>query len=234
MKFCAVILADTLIPSALRRSKPTYELPFLGFTLTFKTGQGELTPYQEVQQDLALAFPAPFSCRDWVVIDGGANIGLFSLFMKEARTLVAIEPNPEVAGRLNANFQKNHLRGIVLNQALSDHEGPMKMAISPDTTVLSKMDDHGNVPVSATTIDRILEKYNVPEVDLLKLDLEGHEPAALAGAKESLAKGLIKRVYAEFIDAEALKTLDRLLSPTYKRTVTLAYNALYVRKGVRA
>ena len=110
----------------------------------------------------------------------------------------------------------------------------MKMAISPDTTVLSKMDANGNHTVSATTIDHIVEKYQLPQIDLLKLDLEGHEPEALEGAKDAMAKGLIKRVYTEFIDAEALKTLDRLLSPLFKRTVTLNYNALYERKRKRS
>src|ERR1017187_6869612 len=100
----------------------------------------------------------------------------------------------------------------------------MKMAICTDATVLCKMDPEGNVAVAATTLDHIVEKFNLPSIDMLKLDLEGYEPEALEGARESLAKGLIKRIYAEFFDAAALRKLDDLLTPTgFERTVTLGY-----------
>ena len=45
-----------------------------------------------------------------------------------------------------------------------------------------------NEPVPLTTIDKLVTELKLERVDYIKLDIEGAEPRALAGAKETLAK----------------------------------------------
>ena len=52
--------------------------------------------------------------------------------------------------------------------------------------------------VTVTTIDQILNDRGITDVDLVKMDLEGHELFALRGASESLKKGRIRALTFEF------------------------------------
>jgi hypothetical protein len=88
--------------------------------------------------------------------------------------------------------------------------------------------------VEGMTLDEILDRLKVERVDLLKLDLEGHEPSALIGAERSFAYDRIQRVYAEVNTREALMTLDDMLTPKMERRGLGVFNALYVRPPGRA
>jgi FkbM family methyltransferase len=52
--------------------------------------------------------------------------------------------------------------------------------------------------VSIDTIDAFVAERNIARIDLLKIDVEGHELAVLRGAATALRKGLIKLVQFEF------------------------------------
>ncbi|WP_236618346.1 FkbM family methyltransferase [Rhodopirellula europaea] len=51
--------------------------------------------------------------------------------------------------------------------------------------------------VSVTTIDRYCEKHGIQGIDLLKLDIEGHELDALKGADETFSRNAIRLVTFE-------------------------------------
>ena len=53
-------------------------------------------------------------------------------------------------------------------------------------------------PVTATTIDSVVEKHSIETVDYLKMDIEGHELAALRGASRSLERGVVRNLTFEF------------------------------------
>jgi FkbM family methyltransferase len=52
--------------------------------------------------------------------------------------------------------------------------------------------------VDTITIDEIVSEYNLEYIDLMKMDIEGHELEALKGAGKSLASGMIKALTFEF------------------------------------
>ena len=52
--------------------------------------------------------------------------------------------------------------------------------------------------VEVITLDDFLAKRAITRVDLLKMDVEGHELSALKGARESLQAGIIKAIAFEF------------------------------------
>ena len=52
--------------------------------------------------------------------------------------------------------------------------------------------------VAISTVDTIVAETSLPAIDLLKIDVEGHELAVLRGAAKSMQHGLIKLVQFEF------------------------------------
>lgn len=131
-------------------------------------------------------------------VDAGANIGFYSVMASRriGRTgrVVAIEMMPDTAAILRAHLALNGAESTtVVQRALSDAAGRQVTAAVPagsfgKATINPREDCRGwkEVPVSTTTLDEVLR--DVPHVDLLKMDLEGGELAALQGASETLAR----------------------------------------------
>lgn len=137
-------------------------------------------------------------------IDIGANIGEISLAASnrvgEAGNVIAFEPVPDLADHLAANIALNGIRNIQLcRSALSDHSGEAVMFASEsryrDGTendgqgTLYPADHQGEIraTVPLVTLDAFA-KDNLTRVDVIKLDIEGGELAALRGANAILRK----------------------------------------------
>jgi len=208
------------------------QVRFRGFHLTWMAASGELMPFREVADVFTSGMLSRYDGAGWVVLDCGANIGLFSLFLRNCEQLIAVEPNPTCHRLLERNFALNSIKGQTINKAVSSHPGWVCMNLRPDSTVLGKVDASGDSQVEATTIDKIISDFSFNRVDLLKLDLEGHEPEALEGSRTALVNGIIRRIYTEFNNLEALEKLDGVLLPYgYSRVAFDGYNALYCLPG---
>ena len=121
-------------------------------------------------------------------VDGGANLGYFTCRLaRRADRVDAFEPDPQNRGRLTKNLARNGLddRVRVHPVALSDAGGTL--------TLYHPVGDHRNHgETSRFAISGVeTEAYDVPTVrldeavdavpDLVKLDLEGGELAAVGG-----------------------------------------------------
>lgn len=122
-----------------------------------------------------------------VFVDIGANAGVYSFWahrcMQGQGRIIAVEPDPEMMRRLTFNRNANELNDIELYQlALSDQEGVAKLLINPRQRGKNTL-EHGNVAndtrilidVRITTLLELLQSRNVDRVDILKIDIEGHE-----------------------------------------------------------
>jgi Methyltransferase FkbM domain len=72
--------------------------------------------------------------------------------------------------------------------------------------------------VPVVTLDAVIRDHNVAKIDLLKLDIEGAELAALCGSHDSLQGGIVSAIQFEFGSANIYsKTFFRdfweILSP---------------------
>lgn len=159
------------------------------------------------------------------VVDIGCNIGYFALLEAQcvgaAGKVIAIEPEPENARLFLRNLQANGYRNVEFHQvAISDHNGTSELRVS------SKSNRHSlspvpwptigvNVPVK--TLDALLAANPPNSVDLVRMDLEGHEVAVVAGMKHTIrryAPKLLIEIHPDLIGASGtvawLNTLKEL------------------------
>lgn len=149
-----------------------------------------------------------------VLLDVGANVGMYSVLAAAARQMkvFAFEPESQNYGLLNANIAVNGLSDRVLAYpiALSD-----KMAL--DRLFLSQFDAGGSChsigeqvgfdlkPRSAAfvqgsfsaTIDQLVDAGSMPVPDYIKIDVDGFEHKVLDGASKTLADPTVKEVLVE-------------------------------------
>jgi FkbM family methyltransferase len=211
-----------------RRFGGRIRIPFRSFEADFELSQGEIAPYAQMVRDLAEGvIPLGPQIREWTVVDCGANVGLFSLFLKDAARVVAVEPNPAVNRRLQRNLEANGVAATVIEAAISDRDGTVRMDFANGPSVLSGIGESG-AEVQSISLDSLLSKAEIDSVDLLKLDLEGHEIEALSGGADTLRQGRIKRIVAEFNDDVALVALDEHLAAFgFRRVTTGRINARF-------
>lgn len=133
----------------------------------------------------------PPLCR---VIDGGANIGSFSLFVKWLRPLaqiIAIEPSAGNLGYLRRNLADNKVQGVeILPVALGAAAG--ETWIGGETSDGLRTGSRGSECVKVVTLGDVIQE----PVDLLKLDIEGAELDVIRGAGKALS--MVNRVVIEY------------------------------------
>ena len=130
-----------------------------------------------------------------VVVDVGANVGVFTLpFARIAREVHAFEPNPSVRMRLEQNLSLNNLHNVVVNEtALADAVGIAQLhapthANQGQSSLHPRDDLDQSVDCRVTTLDRYVEDVGLRSIDLIKVDVEGAEPLVLQGAIETLRR----------------------------------------------
>jgi FkbM family methyltransferase len=159
----------------------------------------------------ALAQAIEASTGEFIFVDIGANVGLFSLFVaaragRRARAL-AIEPQPGITDRLLFNLRINEGVGVeVLAVAIADHDGEAEFAIDLRDRGGSRLmavapwiaAQGGGTPVvrvKCRPLLAVLAERGYQTIDALKIDVEGAEDVALApflrGAPDVLLPRLV-------------------------------------------
>jgi FkbM family methyltransferase len=129
------------------------------------------------------------------VIDGGANIGLFTTLAAEhvgrSGRVIACEPSPNTMRLLRANVVDNGFDQVELCEvALAEAPGSLRMHVFEPGSGYSSFaplsTDGGNeVDVEVTTLDELALHVH-GRIGLVKLDVEGAELRALRGASNLL------------------------------------------------
>jgi FkbM family methyltransferase len=126
-----------------------------------------------------------------VVIDGGANIGLFTLLaaalVGSGGRVIACEPSPPTMDLLRENVDYNRLDWVQLREvAIAETNGRLSMRVFEPGSGHSSFaplsaEASAEVDVEVTTLDEIAASVG-GRVSLVKLDIEGAELRALRGA----------------------------------------------------
>jgi FkbM family methyltransferase len=125
-------------------------------------------------------------------IDIGANLGEWAVPLArsvgpEGRVLCC-EPNPSVAAALAATLAINNMtQARVLAVAVAAADGDGRLAIEAADSGQSRLSDTG-LAISLRSLDSLVAEVALERIDLIKIDVEGHEAAVLAGATRSLAR----------------------------------------------
>ena len=147
-----------------------------------------------------MGFVLHFLRPDDLFIDVGANVGVFSVLASgavKARS-IAIEPVPATFAKLKENIHLNNLHDIVTAHCcgLSSTVGELAFTSDSDTMnrVSNSAGDAHTIQVPVTTMDTLIEGHS-PR--LVKIDVEGHEAAVLAGAVRTLENPSLEVILLE-------------------------------------
>ncbi len=139
-----------------------------------------------------------------VFIDAGAHLGEFTLFAAKRLTegrVLALEPMEPVFRLLEHNVKQNGLSNVALGRmALLDRAGALTLygGFAPpegafdDDTVATSFSGYGRTieigEAPAITLDEAVQTFELPRVDVIKMDIEGAEIRALRGAEQTLKR----------------------------------------------
>jgi len=159
-----------------------------------------------------------------IVIDGGSNVGFFSLlaavFLKGSGQVVAFEPEPSAFRLLRQNVERNGFQSIVRleEKALTNSNGFFEFSVVPDEPMRSSLVAEAGpmgraIRVLGVRLDDYVKTQDLKSVDIIKLDLEGAEPLALSGMEKSLltARLLVFEINGPLLKQMGVEPLDLVL-----------------------
>lgn len=165
---------------------------------------GGREPWDRYIWDLLVRVLLPPSTSE-LVVDVGANVGYFTLMAAAlGYDVVAIEPMGRNSAKLLASIARNpgfDRRIRVVSAAASFRAGDVVSLGATHATNQGngRIGAHGEDHAVTVTLDDVVRQRNVA---LMKIDVEGHEPAVLHGARHLLCHHTVRYVVIELSSME--------------------------------
>ena len=160
---------------------------------------------------------------DAVVLDIGANFGYFGALAaqktsKKTSKIVFFEPNPKLLGYIKKTLAVNWLneQSVIENLAVGATNSKARLNVLKDYIGSSSLLDletidsymHEKmylettevVEVDVVTIDSYCKRNNIPQVNLIKMDIEGFEDRAYAGMRKVVQSSPDVTMFIEFTE----------------------------------
>ena len=154
--------------------------------------------------------------QDPVFVDVGGNYGLLSigLWHQRAGKLRArvYEPNPYLCKIIRRSLSENKAEAIGLVEAAAmDSQGELQLHFDMSHSGAGCIrEGSGGVTVNSIRLEDDLENAGIKRIDLLKVDVEGHEGTVFSGLGKFLYQKAIAAIYFEYstrqIDSAKAKT----------------------------
>lgn len=131
-----------------------------------------------------------------IVLDVGANIGCTAiLFGDLAQEVHAFEPSPTTFEFLQKNIQRSGHKNIVAHKfGLGAEPGEFTLTFSPANRSGGFVADqtkpsagHVYETIAIRQMDEVVNALNLPNVDFIKIDVEGFEGSVLRGGQQTLS-----------------------------------------------
>ena len=163
-----------------------------------------------------------------VFVDVGANVGtstVDALLQFGFGRAVCFEPAPDNARLLRANLVLNDLdgRAAVHAVAVSDYDGPCGLLDSPTNSGDRRLLTNGT-GLECRRLDSFVEAglLDPAEIGLVWIDVQGHEPHVLRGAKVAIPAGVPVVVeYCPWVLGDGLEDLDGQIADRFSTMVDL-------------
>jgi FkbM family methyltransferase len=161
-------------------------------------------------------------------LDIGANVGIYSYhFRNTFKNIDAFEPLNEITHRLQST-QNQSLK--VHNVALSNKSGELQFHIPsingktfPPLASLEKRD--GKCEVRTVKVDTV-DSYDFDDVDLVKIDVEGHEKYVIEGARKVIEKNMPILI----IEIEQ-RHIKNQIDEVFQSILNLNYDGFFLQNG---
>jgi FkbM family methyltransferase len=217
------------------------------YGLVFNTGNGKIINhfydvsinqalglgggYNLDEIDILLSFLTPAS----VVYIAGTHVGTLVIpIAKKVKLVAGFEANPDSFALLNENIKLNEVDNVQpFNYALYDRDETLSFYKDKENSGGSKIqpktgkeifcnDRTEIIQVTGKRLDDICSENNLPAADMLIMDIEGAEYAAMQGAPKVLQQA--KQLYIEFVpkhlehvSAVSVEQFLAVISPYYNR-----------------
>ncbi len=160
-----------------------------------------------------------------IIFDIGANTGVYGLVaqcVNSSSKVFCFEPLPEVFAILSKNIQENNYLITPKMLALSNYTGTANVYLNRgesfaySVTVNKNTLNHTNfdeLEIQTTTLTEFIEKNNLSEINLMKIDVEGHELEVIAGMDKYLdlfKPSILIEVLTKEMGVELTKVFDNM------------------------
>jgi FkbM family methyltransferase len=130
-------------------------------------------------------------------LDIGANLGVYTLIMARAvgasGSIHAFEPNPQVCATLLETLARNRVAQVKAHEvALADRAGVVSLAVPPGNKGSGSLIHHRSLSgaekynVRTAKLDDIVSEHGIRSLAAMKIDVEGSEPAVIAGGVRTI------------------------------------------------
>lgn len=171
------------------------------------------------------------------IVEVGANMGNHMLYYCSqlgARKVICFEPNPHSFETLQQNICINHLEGTVEAYPLAigaKNARGTQDHFTITNTGLNRVRATSEKNEEETVEIRSLDSFELPDVDFIKIDVEGGEMAVLEGARETILR-CRPVLMVEVLDSRSTEVDSWLQDAGYHRLISLeGKNNLYVPYG---
>lgn len=197
----------------------------------------QLVVYRQWESDVSALILGSLNANS-LFVDVGANFGYLSCLAGSrigntgTGRVIAVEPNPKMLALLRKNISVNwSMAPIEVHEcAASAEAGFVRLMVPDGHAANATISSHPQTAetgrsfyVRAATVDDITAKQ---AVDVLKIDVEGHEAAVLRGAQETIRRSpgitivmewsLIQMQEAGYSGSDVLKEIQSLGLCTYR------------------
>jgi FkbM family methyltransferase len=194
----------------------------------FLMGKGSGTGW-DIDSEITAAVKAIFRTKP-VIFDVGGNVGQWSQRILQHVTpehIYIFEPQPACQQRIEAL----NLPGVTLvRTGVGEQAGTAKLFTASETDLTASLHERNDsffedwtyapTEIEIVALDDFIAERQIPFIDFMKMDIEGHELFALRGLRKSIDAGVVGAMSFEFSSGNlnshtCFRDIWKVLSPNY-------------------